>query len=399
MMKKKFFAVALAAVMTVGSAFSALAAENVEGIGWWDAANGKSSAVELADGQTVTFKIDVAATEEEDKYAAFCVEVTDGTNYFTTTSAGDCWGAGAFVNDLDKANAAKGGSYTVSMTRTGNDFAAKYVDNATGEAMFNDLTLTGNAEFGATTVYVMGQVGTLTVEQIVDTEDENVTETVEGNGWWDASNGKSSAVELADGQTVTFKIDVAATEEEDKYAAFCVEVTDGTNYFTTTSAGDCWGAGAFVNDLDKANAAKGGSYTVSVTRTGNDFVVKYVDNATGQAMFNDLTLTGNVEFGATTVYVMGQVGTLAVGQVKDTNNQTPPEPTTLPASEPTSEPATEPDTLKNTPADQTTAAADKTTTAATNSPKTGDAAPIAVLMVVALGACGAVVASKRREAK
>ena len=43
-------------------------------------------------------------------------------------------------------------------------------------------------------------------------------------------------------------------------------------------------------------------------------------------------------------------------------------------------------------------AAKETTTAKTNSPKTGDAAPVAALMVVALGACGAVIASKKKNA-
>ena len=46
----------------------------------------------------------------------------------------------------------------------------------------------------------------------------------------------------------------------------------------------------------------------------------------------------------------------------------------------------------------TAAAAKETTTAKTNSPKTGDAAPVAALMVVALGACGAVIASKKKNA-
>ena len=44
------------------------------------------------------------------------------------------------------------------------------------------------------------------------------------------------------------------------------------------------------------------------------------------------------------------------------------------------------------------AVAEETTTAKTNSPKTGDTAPVAALMVVALGACGAVIASKKKNA-
>ena len=171
-MKKKFFAVALAATMALSNAFTAFADD--------DAA---------------------------DTYAAFCVEVTDGTNYFTTTSAGDAWGAGDAVNYKDTGNAAKGGSYTVSMTRTGNNFVAKYVDNGTGAAMYQDITLTGNADFGTTTVYVMGQVGTLTVEC------NGKTDTVTGTEWWAATNGKSTAIDLADGSTVTFKVDVAGAAQ------------------------------------------------------------------------------------------------------------------------------------------------------------------------------------------
>ncbi len=173
MKKKGFMGLLLAVGLVVSSSVAAYAAEpvtdsGIKGVGWWDANNTKSTPIAFEDGATVDFYIDVDPSATDDTYGAFCVEASDGTNYFTTTSAGDCWGApdgiGKVIKDTGKADAVQGGSYHVVMTRDGNNFTATYYDQATGETMFGTLMFTGSVDFADTTVYVMGQVGTLTVK-------------------------------------------------------------------------------------------------------------------------------------------------------------------------------------------------------------------------------------------
>lgn len=175
MSKKSIMAVLMAAIMMVSSSAVVFAAESstIEGPGWWVDGRTTSTAVALNDGESVTFEVVMdEPTDPNDTYAAFCVEVTDGTYYYTTTSAGDCWGyldgvteIGTIIKDMGKNDAVKGGSYEVTMTRDGNNFTATYVDLSTGEPMFNTLYFMGKDEytFGDCTVYVMGQVGNGTV--------------------------------------------------------------------------------------------------------------------------------------------------------------------------------------------------------------------------------------------
>lgn len=176
MLKKSIMAVVIAASLIVSSSAVAFAAdsETLVGNGWW-AAEGvpHSTGVAMPDGATVGFDISIAApTDPNDTYAAFCVEASDGTNYFTTTSAGDCWGfpgdpaIGTVIKDTGKNDAVQGDSYHVDFTRTGNDFTATYTDTTTGEQMFSTLyfkAADGITFADPTTVYVMAQVGTMTV--------------------------------------------------------------------------------------------------------------------------------------------------------------------------------------------------------------------------------------------
>ncbi len=176
MFKKSVMAVMLAVGLIVSSSAVAFAAqsETIEGLGWWPADGApKSTAVALPDGGSVEFTLDVAeATDPADTYAAVCVEVSDGTNYYTTTSDGDCWGyldgvteIGKVIKDTGKAGLLKGGSYDAVVTRDGSNFTVTYTDKATGEAIFGTLYFTAadGVTFTDPTVYVMVQVGTMTV--------------------------------------------------------------------------------------------------------------------------------------------------------------------------------------------------------------------------------------------
>jgi len=174
-MKKRSIMAIMLAVGLVFSSSTAFAAESstIEGPGWWVEGRTNSTAVALEDGATVTFDIAMdAAASADDTYAAACVEVSDGTLFWTTTSDGDCWGyldgtteIGTVIKDTGKASMAKGGSYQVAVTREGSNFTATYTDVATGAPMFSTLYFMAGEgfEFKDPTVYVMGQVGNGTV--------------------------------------------------------------------------------------------------------------------------------------------------------------------------------------------------------------------------------------------
>ncbi len=177
MLKKRVMAFMLVVGLILSTSTVAFAAESetIEGLGWWPADGApKSTAVALPDGGSVKFTLDVAeATDPADTYAAVCVEVSDGTYYYTTTSDGDCWGyldgateIGKVIKDMGKASLLKGGSYDAVVTREGSNFTVTYTDKATGEAIFGTLYFTaadGVTFVEPTNVYVMAQVGTVTV--------------------------------------------------------------------------------------------------------------------------------------------------------------------------------------------------------------------------------------------
>jgi hypothetical protein len=174
MFKKSILTVILAASLIVSSSAVAFAAESstIEGPGWWVEGRTNSTAVALEDGATVTFDIVMdAPVTTDDTYAALCVEVSDGTNFFTTTSDGDCWGfpadpsIGTVIKDTGKASIARGGSYEAVVTREGYNYTVTYSDLSTGEALFSTLYFMAadGVTFTDPTVYVMGQVGNGTV--------------------------------------------------------------------------------------------------------------------------------------------------------------------------------------------------------------------------------------------
>lgn len=276
---KKFLALALVVIMVMACATTAFAAETVKGSAWWAEGNEGTAPVALPDGETVTFKIDVAEATDADTYAAFCVEVTDGKGFFTTTSAGDAWGAqawesGSVVNNRDAANAAKGGSYTVTVSRSGNEITVNYADDATGATMHGDLKLTGIEVSGDTTVYVMAQVGTLTVDldeegteepEVPETSEpeESVPETTEkkeedypkitGNLTVGSFfSNRTGAIPLKDGQGYTFNFWMTSSGSNN-WDTFIMAI-HGDNYAGADQEvlivrGDNWGWGGGLSDL------------------------------------------------------------------------------------------------------------------------------------------------------
>ncbi len=367
-MKKKFFAVALATTMVASSAMTAMAAETVAGNGWWAAGNGKSAAVALADGSSVTFNVEVAAATEtetledgsKDNYAAFCIEATDGTSYFTATSAGDAWGAGTAVKNL-VADAAKGGSYEVTMTRSGNNFTAEFVDKTTGVSLHGALSLTGNVEFADTTCYIMGQVGTLTVSPAAESSgtgsDELESATPEETT---AATQETTTVVNPSGGASDVELDdvVIMDEESEEYAAIEEELAGMESVNSDKFA------------VGSISVAAGEKVNVSAEELGLEdveTVLIYKQNADGT-----LELVGEAKV------IDGVISFESIGEGNYVF------------------------AAKAVVAEETTTVAEETTTteaSSTEPGKTGDTAPIAILVAIAaLAAAGVVVLTKKKEA-
>lgn len=140
-------------------------------------------------------------------YAAFCVEISDNVNYFTSTSSGDCWCTCSedVITDLDKKTALKGETYKVTVSNHDNMFEITYTNRFLEEQLFGTLSLVDTSSFtNPLYVQVLSQVGTLTVKN----SKNDTIEVIEGREWWNKSNRRSTQIELADGETIEFTIEV-----------------------------------------------------------------------------------------------------------------------------------------------------------------------------------------------
>ncbi|MCD8119468.1 MAG: hypothetical protein LUE29_08325 [Lachnospiraceae bacterium] len=219
-MKKKILAVALAATMVVASAFNAFAADSLVGSGWWTDTQ-TSTAQSIADGETVTFSVEVSSNDSvaDGEYAAFCVEATDGTYYCTATSDGGIWGGADLADPATTATstgAVAGGTYTVTITRSGNNWTVDMTDS-TGTSLFtNELVLEGSVDFGDCTCYIMSQVADLTVDVVTastdDTEeDTTTTAAADDDDDDDADATTTTTAAAADDSTETGDVATFAT--------------------------------------------------------------------------------------------------------------------------------------------------------------------------------------------
>lgn len=152
-------------------------------------------------------------------------------------------------------------------------------------------------------------------ETVTETVKEPVvnTETFTGYGWWDANNKNSSDVELIGEGKVEIKLTVADDGAgADFYAAFNLEaVDDQGHYITTGSDLNAWYFDATGNDISGiastfASTIKPGTYTLTVTRSGNSFAFTYLNpDGSRYARF----IAGNTNLGQNVkVHIIPQVG-------------------------------------------------------------------------------------------
>lgn len=419
MMKKKFFAVALATTMTVSTVMTA-SAETISGA-WWTS---WSQGYEVADGETVEFDMELKGGDAvwNNVAAVFVNGKTTGTTAPADEVAGykeyavvrgDNWGWGggdnktvdgndisyqggiADLGDADFIATMKDAHLEVSVTREGNGIEYTYTAiGANGIETTRTVNFTSDLSEGCY-VFFVSDGSTVDISLVEEDSSEDSTDDTK----------KDDTTK----ETTTKKEESTTKKEESTTAATSVK--------TEATATDAAKAGATVTGT---NVPTGATVTVN-TVTDKDTLAK-VDKAVkdtlsskvGKYAVLDINMTdaagtkiqplnnGNVlvtiDVPSTldankglVVYRMEDNGTLTELKTSVENGK---------VSFETNHFSTYIVAEKAAVAEETTtaAAAKETTTAKTNSPKTGDAAPVAALMVVALGACGAVIASKKKNA-
>ncbi len=142
-------------------------------------------------------------------------------------------------------------------------------------------------------------------------------ETLSGTEWWTANQTGRDYVLTGDG-TVTLLVKCQATNNG--YAAFNVELVEGTKYLTTGSDQNAWYAGA-AGDAITGVAAQfnstvaQGMYRITVTRTGQTFTVTYYDPyGNVYARY----VAANTDLGqSVSIHVIAQVGTYQVAKTEN----------------------------------------------------------------------------------
>ena len=418
-MKKKFFAVALATTMTVSTVMTA-SAETVNAIDITNAFSANTGDESVTGDFDVTYTFHNATMDTSANWNNFILEIFDGAGEFVTLRADACgWTAGSWTLGGDTVeNAGKNplwtgqpedwtawaavmtdADVTVNVKRTGNVLDVQYdMKDASNAYQFNTV-VTVNEDLPETlNMHLTGEK--VSLKDIKFTDNTKKGEDVSTD---DTKKDDTTK------ETTTKKEESTTKKEESTTAATSVK--------TEATATDAAKAGATVTGT---NVPTGATVTVN-TVTDKDTLAK-VDKAVkdtlsskvGKYAVLDITMldaagakiqplnNGNVlvtiDVPSTldankglVVYRMEDNGTLTELKTSVENGK---------VSFETNHFSTYIVAEKAAVAEETTtaAAAKETTTAKTNSPKTGDAAPVAALMVVALGACGAVIASKKKNA-
>lgn len=429
MMKKKFFAVALATTMTVSTVMTA-SAETISGA-WWTS---WSQGYEVADGETVEFDMELKGGDAvwNNVAAVFVNGKTTGTTAPADEVAGykeyavvrgDNWGWGggdnktvdgndisyqggiADLGDADFIATMKDAHLEVSVTREGNDIEYTYTAiGANGIETTRTVNFTSDLSEGCY-VFFVSDGSTVDISLVEEDSSEDSTDDTKKDDTTETTTKKDDATK----ETTTKKEESTTKKEESTTAATSVKTeataTDAAkSSATVTGTNVPTGATVTVNTVtDKDTLAK---VDKAVKDTLSSKVGKYavldinMTDAAGTKIqpLNNGNVLVTIDVPSTldankglVVYRMEDNGTLTELKTSVENGK---------VSFETNHFSTYIVAEKAAVAEETTtaAAAKETTTAKTNSPKTGDAAPVAALMVVALGACGAVIASKKKNA-
>ena len=300
----------------------------------------------------------------------------------------------ADLGDADFIATMKDAHLEVSVTREGNDIEYTYTAiGANGIETTRTVNFTSDLSEGCY-VFFVSDGSTVDISLVEEDPSEDPTDDTKKDDTTEATTKKDDAAK----ETTTKKEESTTKKEESTTAATSVK--------TEATATDAAKAGATVTvntvtdkdtlaKVDKAVkdtlSSKVGKYAVLDITMLDAAGAKIQPLNNGNVLVTiDVPSTLDANKGLV-VYRMEDNGTLTELKTSVENGK---------VSFETNHFSTYIVAEKAAVAEETTtaAAAKETTTAKTNSPKTGDTAPVAALMVVALGACGAVIASKKKNA-
>ena len=185
-MKKKFFAVALATTMALSTVMTA-SAETLTGTGWWEGMQTGQDYVLSGNG---SLSLDVNfQTGDDAGYGAFNVEVYNEGWFFTTGSDQNAWwaeGAGTGSEGITGVTAGgastivAGTTYTVTVTRTDDQITVTYA-NPDG-SKYAEYVGTNETTPEELKVHVMAQVGTYEITEAQANNDNNNESTTAATG-------------------------------------------------------------------------------------------------------------------------------------------------------------------------------------------------------------------------
>lgn len=315
-MKKKFLAVAMAAVMAFSVApalpvnstvAEAAEAQTLTSEAWWSG-TGVSSDYALDGNGSVTLDVDFTAAAA-DGSGAFSVEIYDGTGFFLTTGSDkNAWYAESAEGDAIEGIAdpllsdiVEGHKYQVVVERSGADFTIAYND-VTDNTEYCKLVAKNTNMPENVKVHFMAQLGTYTVSSSAEAQEPEATPVPTEAP---QTGGESPATDFS---AVSVQPDVKYTfESADEVTLFGdAEVKDGVLNLAkdATSSSTTY---VQIADLSSLDFSKG------ITLTADVKVDAYASDWTPIFMLGDGTIGGGDE-GVSAVYHFTQ-GFSSVGGV------------------------------------------------------------------------------------
>lgn len=135
------------------------------------------------------------------KKALFWVEISDGKNFFTTSSDSEFWKFGESIEkEVESFYVKRGDRYIIDVIRETNSYTITYMDK-NRQPIFKSLKC-GDVEFESPKVYIKSFLGNITVTT------NNNSESVYGKDEYPSIDSTSTPVELLDKSTVEFIVDI-----------------------------------------------------------------------------------------------------------------------------------------------------------------------------------------------
>ncbi len=173
----------------------------------------------------------------------------------------------------------------------------------------------------------------------IDPQDVGVSETLDATAWWGIGgyNETGKNYSLASDQMLIFT--VACTADINDYAAFTVELTDTTQYLTTSSNDEAWLVDATYDSLTgnvttgtgTSTITEGTTYTVTVERadtetegsiTASAYTVTYYNETSGTTFATIVATNTSIVADPVNVHIIAQVGTFEISAVYAVSKET-----------------------------------------------------------------------------